>query len=64
MALNKAQLKGSIKVMLETLKNQTDQAASIEMMASGLSEAIDLYVKTAVVVGTDSQGGPITGVLQ
>ena len=64
MALNKTQLKGSIKEILETLKNETNQEVAIETMASKLSDAIDLYIKTASVIGTDSQGGPITGALQ
>lgn len=50
--------------MLGTLKGETNQEAAIEKMATDLSEAIDMYVKTATVVGTDSQGGPIAGTLQ
>jgi|LSQX01.2.fsa_nt_gb C4-type Zn-finger protein len=64
MALNKTQLKASIKAMLNDLKDDVDQTAAIEKYAEMISTAIDEYVKTATVIGTDSMGGPITGTIQ
>lgn len=63
MALDKTALKAEIKTMLNDLKKSLDQPSAIDAFASKLSDAIDNYVKTAVVTGTDSQGGPITGTL-
>ncbi|MBW7838457.1 MAG: hypothetical protein H3C36_02210 [Chitinophagaceae bacterium] len=64
MALNKGILKNDIRGILNDLKTETDQEAAIEKFASMLSDAIDDYIKSAQVVGTDSTGGPITGELQ
>lgn len=63
MALNKAQLKSDIKTMLNELKEDLNQEAAIERYASQLAEAVDNYVKTAQIVGTDSSGGQIQGSL-
>ncbi|NLN33880.1 MAG: hypothetical protein GX159_09855 [Flavobacteriaceae bacterium] len=62
--MNKTQLKASIKAMLNDLKDDVDQTAAIEKYAEMISTAIDEYVKTATVIGTDSMGGPITGTIQ
>lgn len=64
MALNKIQLKAEIKSMLNELKEDLNQSQAIERFATKLSDAIDVYVKTAEVVGTDSNNGPIQGTLQ
>ncbi|MBW7839228.1 MAG: hypothetical protein H3C36_06265 [Chitinophagaceae bacterium] len=64
MALNKTGLKAEIKSMLNELKEDLDQSEAIERFATKLSNAIDSYVKTAQVVGTDSNNGPIQGTLQ
>lgn len=63
MALNKTQLKSDIKTMLNELKEDLNQEAAIERYASQLAEAVDNYVKTAQIVGTDSSGGQIQGSL-
>lgn len=63
MALNKTALKTEIKAMLIELKDDLDQGTAIERYAIKLSDAVDAYVKTAQVVGVDSQGGPIQGSL-
>lgn len=64
MALNKSVLKTNIKAMLNDLKNDLDQETAIEKYAEMISTAIDNYVRTATVVGTDSMGGPITGTIE
>lgn len=63
MALNKGALKAAIISMLNDLKDDEDQPSAIEKFAEQLSDAIDTYVKTAEVIGTDSNGGPINGEL-
>lgn len=63
MALNKGTLKSAIIGLLNDLKDEEDQPAAIEKFADQLSDAIDSYVRTAQVVGTDSNGGPINGEL-
>ncbi len=64
MALNKQILKSDIKTMLNELKNELDQDDAIENYATKLSDAIDDYVRQAVVVGNSASGGPINGSLQ
>jgi predicted HTH domain antitoxin len=64
MALVRATLKNEIKTLLNDLKDDLNQDNAIEKYAEKLSLAVDNYVKSATVVGTDSQGGPITGSLE
>ncbi|WP_136464947.1 hypothetical protein [Flagellimonas onchidii] len=64
MALVRSTLKNEIKTLLNDLKDDLNQDSAIEKYAEELSLAVDNYVKSAIVVGTDSQGGPIKGSLQ
>lgn len=69
MALNKLQLKLDLKALLNDMKSMTDQEASIDAFAGGLSDIIDAYIKSATIqatpvhvaaAGMANQGGPVT----
>jgi len=49
MTLVKATLKVDIVTLLNSLKTNEDQSASVEEFATGLSDIIDAYIKTATV---------------
>lgn len=63
MALNKAQLKTNIVALLTEM--MTREETSIEEFATGLSDHIDAYVKTATIKYTSglssATGGVVTG---
>lgn len=64
MSLNKVALKNNIKVILQDM--MTRENNSIDEFATRLSDAIDVYVKTADVNYTSglvapSSGGAVTG---
>jgi len=65
MALVKQTLKAEILAILNTLKDETDQANAIDQFADRLSTAIDNYIKTATVTttvtGASQSGGAVTG---
>ena len=65
MALVKQTLKAEILAILNTLKDETDQANAIDQFADRLSTVIDNYIKTATVsttvTGTSASGGAVTG---
>ncbi len=65
MALVKSKLKAQIKSLLNELKTEEDQDASIEKFADRLSACIDEYIKSATVntsvVGSSVSGGAVTG---
>jgi len=53
MALDKTNLKNSIKALLEDMMSKED--ASYNEFAERLADAVDTYVKTATVVATPAQ---------
>ena len=65
MALVKQTLKAEILAILNTLKDETDQANAIDQFADRLSTAIDNYIKTATVTttvtGASQSGGAVAG---
>jgi len=65
MALVKQTLKAEILAILNTLKDETDQANAIDQFADRLATAIDNYIKTATVsttvTGMSASGGAVTG---
>jgi len=65
MALVKQTLKAEILAILNTLKDETDQANAIDQFADRLSTAIDNYIKSATVTttvtGASQSGGAVTG---
>ncbi len=50
MPLNKPILKQTIKQLMESMLNQTDQQAALELFSEGLANAIDLFVKSGSVI--------------
>jgi len=52
MALVKQTLKSEILSILNTLKDETDQANAIDQFADRLATAIDNYIKSATVTTT------------
>jgi len=65
MALVKQTLENEIRGILNSLKNETDQATAIDEFANRLATAIDNYIKTATVTttvtGASQSGGAVTG---
>lgn len=68
MALNKSKLKSDIKALLNSQKRMTDQKSSIEALATGLSNIIDSYIKSATITANptaitastmSNTGGPV-----
>lgn len=58
MALDKATFKSTVKQLLTDLStNEGDQSESFELFADGLADAIDTYVKTAVITATPTEIG-------
>lgn len=57
MALNKSALQASIKALLSEEKEKTDNASSIDNIASKLASAIDLFVKSGTVNSTVTTTG-------
>ncbi len=58
MALDKATFKSTVKQLLTDLStNEGDQSESFELFADGLADAIDTYVKTAVITATPIEVG-------
>jgi len=65
MALNRQTLKQEILNILNTLKDETDQASAIDQFADRLATAIDNYVRSATVTttvtGATASGDAVTG---
>ena len=65
MALNRQALKQEILNILNTLKDETDQASAIDQFADRLATAIDNYVRSATVTttvtGATTSGDAVTG---
>lgn len=57
MALNKSALQGAIKALLSEEKEKTDNASSIDNIASKLASAIEVFVKSGTVTTTVSTTG-------
>ena len=63
MPLVRPTLQAGILSLLESLALNENPVQARQEYAEKLSTLIDLYIKSAIVVGT-SPGGPVTGTLQ